>query len=198
MASLCGKSCAFVDVEADRCGDLQEAFGPQDYPELIEVKAWGGVESEDFGVGCVLEVHLNVLSRGELVGFRYFCGYFEGARTSAAYPCMYVLGFIVELSVGEEAGVESSASSVAYLLICRLLWVLLAHTDFDHGADPLVLFVGLDLDKEKPFVAFHLLHILLANAEYVSACECGLLSEILRVGRVEFEVLVFLGGYVEC
>jgi hypothetical protein len=89
---------------------------------------------------------------------------------------VYLLSFVVELFVGEEAGVESSLSGVANLLIFRLFRILLSNTDFNHGADPFVLLVWLDLDEEEPFITFYLFHIFFVNPENISSSEGGLLG----------------------
>ena len=103
---------------------------------------------------------------------------------------MQDLCFIIELLVGEETRIHSTMGCRARMFAIRLLAIFLADTQFYFGGYPFVIFVGLNLSEEKPFITLDTFDIFFGDLEHIPPYEWVLLFEFHWIGFVEWKFVV--------
>ena len=185
MVGLRRRLSVLVYVEMDGCCKLQEPLRFEDDPQLVDVRHFRSVESEDLRVGSVLEIKFQLVIWEEFVGGRNLRTDLELASLFALDLHVHFLCLIVELLISEVARVNPSLPRPTFPPPTRLLLPFLPHTQLNMRLHPLIALLGLHLHEEEPSVVCEFGHLLLRHLEHVSSGELFVLSELLGVGLVQ-------------
>lgn len=94
---------------------------------------------------------------------------------------MDLFSFVIELFVGEVAGVDASSSVAAHSIVSGIFLSLFGDADLYGDTDPLIFFIGFYFYKEEPFVCFDFFNFIFWDGEDISAREHIFLGEGLLV-----------------
>lgn len=94
---------------------------------------------------------------------------------------MDLLGFVIELFVGEVAGVDASSSIAADSIVSGIFLSFFGDADLNGDTNPLIFFIGFYFYEEEPFVSFDFLNFIFRDGEDIPASEHVFLGEGLLV-----------------
>ena len=102
MLLYCGNAITLIGVQSDRCVEIEETLWFEDDLESLEIELIAGVDSEQFGVGGVLEVEFNRFVKVKFILGRDFSADGELAVFFTGDFGLDGFSFVVEVVIGEE------------------------------------------------------------------------------------------------